>query len=341
MAEARLEMQVAGPLRIGRWHIVASAMVALVALAALVTALAGGWSWSGNSAEVREREMLDQLVHSTVVEEDKVLNRGLDAVEQNSLIPLSKVALEVPASFRSIDNGTPQYATALNCLTQAIYYEAANEPLAGKRGVAQVVLNRVRHPAYPNSVCGVVYQDANRAVCQFSFVCDGSLLRTPLRAQWEQSREVAKAALAGFVEKSVGSATHYHADYVVPKWAYTLDKLQQQGRHIFYRFPGKWGEASYLSARWSGREAIPTVDFGRLRQDLAALEAEEPVIEFVPGLTVVPDVADRHAADDVGGRIDTTKEWRPNIPDPVEASRTYRNTLQGQASGDRELASTL
>src|SRR5207253_7963289 len=117
--------------------------------------------------------------------------------------------------------------TALRCLTQAIYYEAANEPETGKRAVAQVVINRMRHPAYPKSVCGVVYEGANAAVCQFSFTCDGALLRAPAQRQWAESRAVAEAALAGNVLPEVGSATNYHADYVLPRWAFTLGKITQ------------------------------------------------------------------------------------------------------------------
>src|SRR3546814_8987348 len=90
--------------------------------------------------------------------------------------------------FAVISTSSPQYASAHRCLTQAIYYEAANEPLKGKRAVAQVVLNRLRHPAYPNSVCGVVYEGVNDPVCQFSFTCDGSLLRQPMARQWNESR---------------------------------------------------------------------------------------------------------------------------------------------------------
>jgi spore germination cell wall hydrolase CwlJ-like protein len=73
-------------------------------------------------------------------------------------------------------------------MTQAVYYEAAYEPLQGRRAVAQVVLNRVRHPAFPNSVCGVVYQGSNQRVCQFSFTCDGSLNRKPSAAAWPQPK---------------------------------------------------------------------------------------------------------------------------------------------------------
>src|SRR3546814_6638838 len=146
--------------------------------------------------------------------------------------------------FAVISTSSPQYASAHRCLTQAIYYESANEPLKGKRAVAQVVLNRLRHPAYPNSVCGVVYEGVNDPVCQFSFTCDGSLLRQPMARQWNESRRVAAEALAGTVEPSVGSATHYHADYVLPRWAYTLAKIEKIGVHVFYRFPGRAGRRS-------------------------------------------------------------------------------------------------
>jgi spore germination cell wall hydrolase CwlJ-like protein len=106
---------------------------------------------------------------------------------------------------------------ALTCLTQAVYYEAASEGVDGGRAVAQVVLNRMRHPGYPASVCGVVYQGADRPTgCQFTFTCDGSLLRAPVQALWARSRKIAEEALKGRVFATVGHATHYHADYVLP-----------------------------------------------------------------------------------------------------------------------------
>ena len=123
--------------------------------------------------------------------------------------------------------------------------------------MAQVILNRVTHPAYPSSVCGVIYQGFADPVCQFSYTCDGSLARRPMASLWRQSREVAAAALGGYVERSVGSATHYHADYVVPYWAYRLEKVRVEGRHIFYRFPGSAGRSASFVARWNGRESKP------------------------------------------------------------------------------------
>lgn len=138
--------------------------------------------------------------------------------------------------------------TATNCLTSAIYYEAGNEIAQGKRAVAQVILNRVRHPAYPKTICGVVYQGSERRTgCQFTFTCDGSLARRPAEDRWEQARLIATSAISGAVEPSVGMATHYHANYVLPYWASSLDKISQIGLHIFYRWKGKWGQRKSFS----------------------------------------------------------------------------------------------
>lgn len=273
---------------------------------------------------------------STGVDQPLVVT-GDSAIERNALIPLSKMAVGRLSGFTEIGTSSSGYATALKCMTQAIYYEAANEPEAGKRGVAQVVLNRLRHPAYPNSVCGVVYEGANAHVCQFSFTCDGSLLRAPMARQWNESRRIAAEALAGATEPSVGTATNYHADYVVPRWAFTLGKLTQIGRHIFYRLPGRVGGEGAFGDRWTGVERIPQLDFGRLQAALdARIEGEttiEPVETFVPGLTVVPDAADRHAPIDVGGRLNTTTTWRMSIPDPAQISTGYQSTISSQATG--------
>ncbi len=147
-------------------------------------------------------------------------------------------------------------ARALHCMTQAIYFEAAREPERGQEAVAQVVLNRMRHPAYPKSICGVVYQGAARPTgCQFTFTCDGALRWAPQATLWKQAEAVAKRALAGFVDKDVGSATHYHAAYVSPYWAPTLVKMTQVGQHIFYRWTGPWGEPAAFNGRYEGREA--------------------------------------------------------------------------------------
>ncbi len=126
----------------------------------------------------------------------------------------------------------------------AVYYEAANQDDAGQEAVAQVVLNRVRHPAFPASICGVVFQGSERRTgCQFTFTCDGSLFRRADPQLWGRARRVAESALDGSVFQPVGLATHYHADYVVPYWASSLEKNAQVGAHIFLSLAGRVGQA--------------------------------------------------------------------------------------------------
>ncbi len=125
---------------------------------------------------------------------------------------------------------------ALNCLTAAIYYEAALEPTQGQEAVAQVVVNRLRDPRFPKSVCGVVLQGAERTTgCQFTFTCDGSLQRPPARWAWARAQAVAERALSGSVMPQVGEATHYHARWMTPYWSAFLPRIAQIGGHIFYR----------------------------------------------------------------------------------------------------------
>jgi Cell Wall Hydrolase len=145
------------------------------------------------------------------------------------------------------------------CLTSAIYYEAGNEPEEGQRAVAQVVLNRVRHPAYPDTVCGVVYQGTDRGdnLCQFTFGCDGALARVPDAASWARARRVAFAALAGSVYAPVGMATHYHTLAVNPVWNKTLTPTAIVGAHIFFRWPGGAGAPSAFHASYRGGEPLP------------------------------------------------------------------------------------
>ncbi|MEQ1498685.1 MAG: cell wall hydrolase [Novosphingobium sp.] len=149
---------------------------------------------------------------------------------------------------------------AIECLTAAVYYEAASEPDQGQRSVAQVVLNRVAHPSYPNTVCGVVYQGSERITgCQFSFTCDGALGRRPNPFFWERARRVAESALSGYVEPSVGLATHYHTVAIHPYWAPSLNYITTVGAHRFYRFKGRAGEAGTYRFAYAAGEpmAVP------------------------------------------------------------------------------------
>lgn len=152
----------------------------------------------------------------------------------------------------------PGYGRALKCLTDAIYYEAATEPDVGQRAVAQVILNRMRHPTYPNSVCGVIYQGSERNTgCQFSYACDGSMARVPARFYWDRARGVAANALAGYVYAPVGMATHYHTVSVSPYWAPSLHFIGTIGAHRFYRWKGSAGRPSAFFRSYAGYEPFP------------------------------------------------------------------------------------
>ncbi|MES2754804.1 MAG: cell wall hydrolase, partial [Pseudomonadota bacterium] len=144
---------------------------------------------------------------------------------------------------------------AQRCLTNAIYYEAASESDDGQRAVAQVVLNRVRHPAFPASVCGVVFQGAERTTgCQFSFACDGSMARIPSRAGWARASRFAADALAGRVLAAVGEATHYHTYAVTPSWNKSLVMTAAIGAHFFHRWKGWWGTPPAFRQSYAGAE---------------------------------------------------------------------------------------
>ncbi|WP_309628800.1 cell wall hydrolase [Brevundimonas sp.] len=187
---------------------------------------------------------------------------GLDAQKRNAAMPAALGALRPAVPFVLTAATPADRARALRCLTQGVYYEAALESTEGQEAVAQVILNRVRDPNYPNTVCGVVFEGAERTTgCQFSFTCDGALSQAPVGWAWNRARTVAERALSGYVATRVGTATHYHADYVHPWWAPTLGKITQIGAHIFYRWKGLAGETASFKQTYAGRE--PTIDEAR------------------------------------------------------------------------------
>jgi Cell Wall Hydrolase len=176
-----------------------------------------------------------------------------------------------PGAVGSSDGGDRQ--RAITCLAYTIAYEAGYEPLAGQQSVAEVVINRLRDPTYPKSVCGVVFAGSERKTgCQFSFTCDGSMGRRLSVAVMNAARIVAESALDGRNPLHVAGATHYHADYVSPYWAPSLSRVATIGRHIFYRPPG---------ARDQGVMAMPVTAFA------------EPPINKLKDASLDPSVANR------------------------------------------------
>lgn len=127
------------------------------------------------------------------------------------------------------------------CLSQAVFYEARSEGRAGQKAVAEVVLNRVKSRHYPNTICGVVFQGAQRSTgCQFSFTCDGSLGRPVDTKMWTRSADISALAMTGGYAPLTGGATHYHNLDVTPVWSDTLVMTKTVGTHKFYRT--KWRE---------------------------------------------------------------------------------------------------
>lgn len=197
----------------------------------------------------------------------------------NAATPFTSEPVPPARPFRI--TGTPvDIARATDCLAAAIWYEAGAETLAGKKAVAQVVLNRVRHPAFPKTVCGVVFQGSERITgCQFTFSCDGAMARIPSAGAWTNMRGLARIMLNGEVFKPVGTATHYHTDWVLPAWSSKLDKVHKEATHLFFRWAGWWGTPPAFRGRYAGAEPLV--------RKLAALSPSHA--QMLAGDTVLPD----------------------------------------------------
>ncbi len=178
--------------------------------------------------------------------------------------------------------------TDADCLTQAVYYEARGEGVDGMRAVAQVILNRVRHPAFPKTICNVVYQGALRGTsCQFSFVCNGAMGNRVEPSAWRRARDVAGAALEGYVMKSVGTATHFHTLTVDPMWSATMVRVATVGGHAFYQFRGR-------GAHINGLDSVsPSADMPMIQAAADILPADggdtmAPVKAAAPAASATP-----------------------------------------------------
>jgi spore germination cell wall hydrolase CwlJ-like protein len=142
-------------------------------------------------------------------------------------------------------NDEKSRAKSVKCLTEVIYFESRGEVVRGQMAVAQVVLNRAFSGKYPNTVCGVVYQNAHRHLaCQFTFACDGIADKVKEPDMWERAVVIANEMLDGKIWlPEVGKATHYHAHWVHPGWVREMNKLHRVGVHTFYR-PRNWGDGT-------------------------------------------------------------------------------------------------
>lgn len=204
---------------------------------------------------------------------------------------------QVQANFASLTSSRLELAerekTDLECLSEAVYYEARSESVRGQMAVAEVIMNRAADGRFPNSICGVVYQGQYRDTgCQFTFTCDGSLGRKPRGRAWDRAKAVAVHVQMGLSTPITNQATHYHTDYVDPYWSAGLIVTAQLGSHIFYRFPKGRAESSQV------RLALDAQEQQRIAHE--ALEAEALVEtgpldvfgEDLRGIIFVPAAAD-------------------------------------------------
>ncbi len=177
-----------------------------------------------------------------------------DAREINAAIPFSTLPNPAARAFH-LSGAADSQARAVDCLAAAGYYEAGDDA-KGQRAVAQVIINRMRHPAFPKTICGVVFQGSERSTgCQFTFTCDGAMLRySPSPAAWQRARDVARMALNGSVYRAVGHATHYHTNWVVPYWSASLEKITSVDTHLFFRWTGWWGTPPAFNRGYAGVE---------------------------------------------------------------------------------------
>lgn len=177
-----------------------------------------------------------------------------DARAINAAIPFSTLPNPAARAFR-LSGAADSQARAVDCLAAAVYYEAGDDAV-GQRAVAQVIINRMRHPAFPKTICGVVFQGSERSTgCQFTFTCDGAMLRyTPPPAAWQRARDLARLALNGSVYRAVGHATHYHTNWVVPYWSASLEKITAVDTHLFFRWTGWWGTPPAFTRGYAGVE---------------------------------------------------------------------------------------
>ncbi len=198
--------------------------------------------------------------HDTVVRTSFTLKGPLNADTLISDHPVRAAAAMVFKAHSQND---------ADCLTQAVYYEARGEGVDGMRAVAQVILNRVRHPAFPKTICNVVYQGALHGTsCQFSFICNGAMGNRVEPSAWRRARDVAGAALEGYVMRSVGTATHFHTLRVDPMWSATMVRVATVGGHAFYQFRGR-------GAHINGTDSVsPSADMPMIQAAADVLPAD-------------------------------------------------------------------
>lgn len=228
-----------------------------------------------------------------------------DAEAQNAAIPLVKQGFLAAKPF-TYSGTVDQRQLAQDCLAAAMLYEAGDDA-RGQFAVGQVVINRARHPAFPKSICSVVFQGSERVTgCQFTFTCDGALSRRYSDAAWNRAQSNASQMLSGKVAAEVGLATHYHTNWVRPYWSDTLDKIAIVDTHLFFRWPGYWGTPPAFRHAVSGIDA-PVAKLATISATHrgSALLTEDGALPLDEDLASVAKEANVIAANKEGGARDT------------------------------------
>lgn len=190
--------------------------------------------WQSHAQAFQDSDLIGNPSTSMV---SLLAENHLDTGIANSYMLDLRTTQDAIPNARDLIAQSKTYTREVGCLSEAVYYEARSETSAGQKAVAEVVLNRVKSKHFPNTVCGVVYEGAERTTgCQFSFACDGSTSKLPYGKYWEKSKQTAEHMMVGASAPMTRRATHYHTTDVAPKWAPYLRQTRQYDTHVFYRF---------------------------------------------------------------------------------------------------------
>ena len=263
------------------------------------------------SESVLQREAADPVVLRIAQAHDPVA--GDDDADDRQL-----QALTARLQAREAHPEAMQAARDLDCLTDAVYYEARGEDKRGQQAVATVVLNRVKNPSFPKSVCGVVFQRASGG-CQFSFACDGSMHHGRRETDaWDDARRIAARALSGYVLRDVGSATHFHTIDVAPEWGPKMLRVAQIGLHVFYRFNPHAHDVSPIAAPEPQHAVF-----------VSAPSSEAPTLRLAAAIVQKPDA--QTSAASVAGAKPVAE--LPKAP-PAGLSKTAEPELKSQKTAE-------
>lgn len=212
-------------------------------LAAYVARKQALQSFDGFDVETNNTKLTEAMLSSYI---EKRRNRALEAIESVDVTAKPALSADILSAYaeKKFVPTTRKVKLAEGeklCLAQAIYHEARGESRDGQLAVANVIINRAMSKKYPSSICGVVFQNADkgRYKCQFTFACDGRSDMGKERAAWNRSVKMAEAAFYQYQQGErpgviPNSALFYHTTSVAPKWSRTFRRVAAIGSHVFY-----------------------------------------------------------------------------------------------------------